>query len=224
MKTFDCYYKDYDAWYTTKMGAFVDNVESEAAFALLAPQCGQYILDAGCGTGNFSYKLANMGCNVVGIDVSDKMLGEAQAKSSLTHTAPTFKAMDCCCLSFPDNTFDSVISMSAFEFFEKPDVAAAEMMRVLKPGGILVIGVIQQGGLWQQLYTSEPFKDSVYSYASFKSKDDIISLSKEHFAEYRECLYTPPGLDEEEYSCESELLYKEKNDIGGFVCVKFRKV
>ena len=223
MTTFDNHYKNYDSWYTTKMGAFVDAIESEAAFALLLPQSGQYILDAGCGTGNFSYKLAEMGCNVVGIDVSNKMLGEAQAKSSLAPTAPRFKSMDCCCLSFPDNTFDSVISMSAFEFFEKPDVAVAEMMRVLKPGGTLVIGVIQQGGLWQRLYTSEPFKDSVYSCASFKSKDDIISLGKEHFAEYRECLYTPPGLDEEEYSHKSELLHKEKSNIGGFVCVKFQK-
>jgi len=221
--TFDSYYKDYDAWYTTKLGAFVDTVESEAAFALLKPKNGQHILDIGCGTGNFSYKLADMGCIVTGIDVSEKMLNEAKAKTCNAVVVPIFETMDCCDLSFPDSSFDSIISMSAFEFVDKPAVAFAEMIRVLNPGGTLVIGIIQQGGSWQQLYTSAAFKDSVYSYAAFKSKEDLIALGEKYFAEYRECLYTPPGLDADDYNRETEAAYREKTDIGGFVCVKFKK-
>ncbi|HLV09456.1 MAG TPA: hypothetical protein VKY40_04540, partial [Halanaerobiales bacterium] len=54
--------QDYDEWYETRAGALIDQLETELVFRLLKPSRGEKILDAGCGTGNFSIKLAKKGC------------------------------------------------------------------------------------------------------------------------------------------------------------------
>ncbi|NLB54072.1 MAG: hypothetical protein GX808_14200 [Syntrophomonadaceae bacterium] len=41
---------NYDDWYTTEIGGFIDQVESNSALALFAPRSGMEVLDAGCGT------------------------------------------------------------------------------------------------------------------------------------------------------------------------------
>ena len=64
MAVFDKKADDYDRWYESKLGKFVDKVETELAFSLLNPFPNE-ILDMGCGTGNFSIKLAEKGCKVL---------------------------------------------------------------------------------------------------------------------------------------------------------------
>ncbi|MGB4131105.1 MAG: methyltransferase domain-containing protein, partial [Tepidanaerobacteraceae bacterium] len=68
MSIFDPEAKTYDIWYDTKMGAFADMVQTKLAFELFEPKKGMHVLDVGCGTGNFSIKLAKMGLKVTGID------------------------------------------------------------------------------------------------------------------------------------------------------------
>ena len=80
MQIFDEGAATYDGWYRTKLGQFVDAVETRLAFDLLKPKEGQKVLDGGCGTGNFSIKLASLGCVVTGIDVSTEMLNVARTK------------------------------------------------------------------------------------------------------------------------------------------------
>ena len=48
---------------------------------LLSPEAGETYLDIGCGTGNYTVRLAEKGYQFYGIDPSDKMLGEAKSKS-----------------------------------------------------------------------------------------------------------------------------------------------
>lgn len=79
----------YDGWYDTKLGRFVDVVETRLAFDLLKPENEQRILDAGCGTGNFTLKLAHIGCVVTGIDVSAEMLNVARNKARSLALEPT---------------------------------------------------------------------------------------------------------------------------------------
>lgn len=71
---------EYDAWYDTELGNFVDEVETELAFSLFTPEPESKVLDVGCGTGNFSIKLARKGLEVVGVDVSHPMIEKARKR------------------------------------------------------------------------------------------------------------------------------------------------
>ena len=64
MTFFDEIVDRYDNWYQSPLGRFADDVETRLAFDLFKPLKGMKILDAGCGTGNFSIKLAEAGAFV----------------------------------------------------------------------------------------------------------------------------------------------------------------
>lgn len=135
---------EYDSWYETKMGSFIDEVETKAAFDLFQPQSEEKILDIGCGTGNFSIKLAKRGCKVVGIDISQAMLEEARKKTKKNNLDINFQKGNALNLDFADNSFDSVFSMTAIEFIEDLEKAFKEMKRVVKPGGKIMLGTIRK--------------------------------------------------------------------------------
>ena len=212
---------DYDQWYTTKMGRFVDDIETACAFELFMPQQDQKILDVGCGTGNFSIKLAEKGAIVTGIDVSEEMLSIARAK---TGGLPiTYKNMDLYQLEFEDNTFDAVFSMAAFEFVEFPERALGELFRVLKPGGKLMVGTIHLDSSWGRLYTSDYFqKETVFKHAAFKTLEEMAAYAPERLKQIKECLFLPPDTPEEHISLESEKKFSV-NNRGGFICLLWEK-
>ncbi|MBD2445913.1 methyltransferase domain-containing protein [Nostoc sp. FACHB-152] len=98
------------------------------------------VLDVACGTGEFERLLLqkNSTQQVTGIDISEKMLSIAQEKC-LSYPNVSFKIGSASALPCATNTFDIIVSASAFHYFEDPDTALAEMKRVLKPDGQLVI-------------------------------------------------------------------------------------
>lgn len=217
---FDKFSKDYDAWYKTTMGSFVDKEESNALLSLLTKKPKAKVLDIGCGTGNFTYKLHKLDYQVTGIDISKEMLHIAEQKNT-TYNIP-FHLMNGESLAFDDHTFDAIISVTAFEFMPYPQAIYEEMKRVVKPDGQIIIGTIQQGGSWEQLYTSDICKGTAYESATFKTLEDIVNLDKNHFVEAKECLFLPPTLNEDQYTDTINKEYKSKNVKGGFICVKFQ--
>lgn len=220
---FNHFYQDYDSWYDTPVGKFFDEVEYEALQQLIEIYPGAKVLEVGCGTGLYSLKITWLGAHLTGIDIAPNMLDQAKAKFQANHLEADFQIMNARSLSFADNSFDRVFSMAAFEFIEDIQAAYNEMYRVTKPGGIIVIGTIQKGSAWQELYTSEIFKDSAFAYANFKTAEYLIALDPKSYHKHQECLFTPPGLDEVEYSHDNELRYQEQGLKGGFVCVQFIK-
>ncbi len=96
------------------------------------------ILDAGTGAGFFAVLLAQDGHNVTGIDMSSDMLHEAKKNMMAAGCRAEFLRMSAQELSFPDDTFDVVISRNLT--WTLPDVMEAyrEWKRVLKPGGMLL--------------------------------------------------------------------------------------
>ena len=100
---------------------------------------GQRILDVGVGTG-FSLPLYPRHAHVVGVDLSSKMLWEAQKKvlhERLRHVA--LMEMDASHLAFPDSTFDVVIAAFVISVVPDPLQVLAEIKRVSKPEGQIVI-------------------------------------------------------------------------------------
>ena len=96
------------------------------------------ILDIGCGPGFFSIVLAEEGFAVTAIDLTSAMLQEAQMNAGLLAHKICFMEMNAEELSFPDHSFDAIVSRNLTWNLPHPERAYAEWNRVLKPGGILL--------------------------------------------------------------------------------------
>ncbi|MDY7005589.1 MAG: methyltransferase domain-containing protein [Cyanobacteriota bacterium] len=97
------------------------------------------VLDVGCGIGGSTRILAkDYGFDVTGITISPKQVQRAQELTPEEVDAK-FQVDDALALSFPDNSFDVVWSIEAGPHMPDKAKYAEEMMRVLKPGGILVV-------------------------------------------------------------------------------------
>ncbi len=100
---------------------------------------GTTLLDVGCGIGGSTRILAKeYGFQATGITISPKQVQRATELTPEDVTAK-FQVDDALNLSFPDNSFDVVWSIEAGPHMPDKAKYAAEMMRVLKPGGILVV-------------------------------------------------------------------------------------
>lgn len=98
------------------------------------------VLDLACGTGEFGRLLLQDHPNqqIFGIDISAEMLTIAQRKLQ-SYSAVTFQQGSATAIPSADECFDVVVCASSFHYFEYPLDALAEMRRVLKPGGKVVI-------------------------------------------------------------------------------------
>ena len=100
---------------------------------------GTTVLDVGCGIGGSSRILAKeYEFEVTGVTISPKQVQRATELTSQGVTAK-FQVDDALALSFPDNSFDVVWSIEAGPHMPDKAKYGSEMMRVLKPGGILVV-------------------------------------------------------------------------------------
>lgn len=109
------------------------------AVQALAPIPGEHVLDIGTGTGLAARFIASKGVQVTGIDVADGMIDAARGLSG--HLVPNirFDVADAEELPFEDSSVDAVISTYGVIFAGDPNRAAAEIERVLKPGGRMVL-------------------------------------------------------------------------------------
>lgn len=96
------------------------------------------ILDVGTGAGFFAAILSSLGHDVIGVDMSSKMLGEADKNLRELKLPAEFRRMNAQALDFPDETFDAVVTRNLT--WTLPDVKTAyrEWYRVLKVGGVLM--------------------------------------------------------------------------------------
>jgi len=221
---FDPIANEYDLWYEKPLGKFVDEVETKLALELFQPKPGMYVLDVGCGTGNFSIKLAKLGVKVVGIDISEEMLKIAREKAKRLSLQIEFVKMNIYSLQFPSDHFDGVFSMATFEFIREPKKAFEEMMRVLKPSGHLLIGTINKDSPWGELYEERAKQDptSVFRHASFKTEKDLEELDPKNLVKIAQCVFIPPNASEEQLNWDEEKRLS-KTQRGGFIVALWRK-
>ena len=105
------------------------------------------ILEAGCGTGQMSIALSRYGRQVYGIDLSKGSLIEAKKfiSSNNIKSVHLFR-MNIFKLFFEENTFDIVISNGVLHHTYNPKLAFSKLVKVLKPEGIIVIGLYHKYG------------------------------------------------------------------------------
>ncbi len=107
-------------------------------------QATDRVLDVATGTGVVVRAIAakhRPAGGILGVDLSDGMLATAREKASTAGFPIEFLKTDAEALALPDKSFDVVLSLFGLMHFPHPDAAVAQMFRVLKPGGRVVIGV-----------------------------------------------------------------------------------
>ena len=98
---------------------------------------GQSVLDVGCGTGVAAITAARIGARVRGVDLTPELLERARENARIANVEIDFREGDAEALPFDDSAFDVVLSHYGHMFAPRPDVAIAEMLRVLKSGGTI---------------------------------------------------------------------------------------
>jgi ubiquinone/menaquinone biosynthesis C-methylase UbiE len=111
----------------------------EHAVVRLNPQPGERILDLATGTGWTSRSLARRGAEVVGVDIAADLLTAAREFAAHEQLPIDYRLGDAEALPFETGSFDAVISTYGVMFAGRPDAAAAEIARVVRPGGRVVL-------------------------------------------------------------------------------------
>lgn len=102
-------------------------------------EAGSNIADIGCGDGYGSYKLNQAGFQVVGVDISPKMIEKAK---EVEEQGLSFTVGDLAHLPFERDSLDGVVAINSIEWTEQPKQALQEIKRAIKPGGYLCLGLL----------------------------------------------------------------------------------
>ena len=159
----------YEAWYETPLGAFVIAEEEKALRALLPP--GESLLEVGAGTGLWLKRLPY--ARKVGLEPSLAMLQVGRRRvPEATWVEGRAEA-----LPFPGQSFDVVLLFTVLEFVEDVEKALVEARRVLKPGGSLLVGILEALSPWAALYRRLGEKRVLpWAQARFLTREDLKDL------------------------------------------------
>jgi SAM-dependent methyltransferase len=102
-------------------------------------RAGERVLDVATGSGNAALAAARSGCEVTGIDYVPELLERGRARAAAEGLAVTFAEGDAEDLPFPDASFDAVLSCVGVMFTPDQERAAAELLRVCRPGGTIAL-------------------------------------------------------------------------------------
>ncbi len=173
---FDEWPEKYDRWFESPIGSLVRKYESKLILDFLQPTPGEMILDAGCGTGVFTRDIVSSASRVVGFDISFPMLVRAKDKFREYPFHPLLG--DVLALAFRSESFDKVVSITALEFVDDAKGAIAELFRVTRRGGVVVVATLNSRGPWAERRKEEAKKGhAIFSKAVLRSPEELLSLS-----------------------------------------------
>src|SRR5262249_21209703 len=125
--------------------------DAERFFQRLGVTPGTRLLDVGCGAGQLALIAARAGAQVIGCDISTNWLEKARARAASEGLDITFEE-GAESLSYEDAQFDAVISLLGAMFAPRPDLVAAELTRVCRPGGLIAMANWTPGGFVGQMF------------------------------------------------------------------------
>lgn len=117
-------------------------------------KAGTRVLDVACGTGNLSIPAAKAGAIVTGVDIATNLLEQARARAKREGVNVQFDEGDAEQLPYPDASFDLVVSQFGAMFAPRPERVAAELTRVCRSGGQIVMANWTPRGFIGQMFKS----------------------------------------------------------------------
>lgn len=133
------------------IAATIEDV-SEVAVAASGVASGEVLLDVATGNGNAALVAARRGARVTGIDFTAHLLDVARRRARQEDLEIDFEEGDAEQLAYPDNEFDKVVSVFGAMFVLDQERAAAELLRVCRPGGTIVVTAWTPEGLNGQMF------------------------------------------------------------------------
>jgi SAM-dependent methyltransferase len=141
-------------WMSGDYGHFAKYLEPGALEFLsrIPTEPGMRILDVACGAGQISIPSARAGAKVTGIDIAPNLIEQARARAQAENLDAHFDEGDAEMLPYEDRSFDIVISLIGAMFAPRPELVAAELKRVCRPGGKIIMGNWTPSGFVGQMF------------------------------------------------------------------------
>lgn len=220
-KIFDVWPEQYDSWFTTPVGSLVKKFERELIMSLLEPERGEAILDAGCGTGVFTSDILESGARVVGLDESLPMLERAGQK--LTGLPFQMVLGDMLHLPFPQESFNKAVSITALEFISPAEHSVAELFRVTRKRGIIVVATLNSLSPWASRRVAQAKeKRTIFQKAIFRSPEELRSLASAPCV-VRTAIHFEKNDDPERAVRMEQEGYRKNLNTGAFVAARWIK-
>ena len=128
-------------WIAGDFGVIARSIEDGGAEFVerLDLRRGIKVLDVACGTGNLAIPAAKKGAEVTGIDIAPNLIEQAIQRAAAEGVNADFEVGDAEALPYPDESYDVVMTMFGAMFAPRPDVTAAELVRVCRTGGTIAM-------------------------------------------------------------------------------------
>ncbi|MFP3908171.1 MAG: class I SAM-dependent methyltransferase [Acidimicrobiales bacterium] len=182
----------YDQWFDGPWGRYAFTVEAAAVTKSTRGIGARRTLDTGCGTGRFTTVLAATSAATFGSDPDPDMLEVARARVGDRIACAPVEA-----LPFPDGTFDLTAAITVLEFVADPAAATAELARVTRDGGRIIIGALNPRSPWG-LANRRRLRSGLWCQARFLTRRELRQLAAPgDTITLRSSLYAPgvlPGL------------------------------
>lgn len=118
----------------------------------LAIPPGTRMLDVGCGAGQIAIPAARGGVHVTGVDIAANSIAQARDRARAENIEVKFEEGDAEMLRFENGTFDLVVSLIGAMFAPRPECVAAELTRVCRSGGRIVMANWTSEGFVGQMF------------------------------------------------------------------------
>lgn len=162
----------YDTWYKNRKGARFDWLEKRTVRGLMKNiQPFGSLLEFGSGTGWWSQFFGDLGFQVTGIECAAAMIERARKKKI---PGVRFKKADALNTGFADGSFFITAAITAMEFSRDPGEMVREMARITRPGGYMILGVLNRDAPINQARTKK--KNSLFATARFFNRGELLSL------------------------------------------------
>ena len=141
-------------WMAGDYGHFAQYLEP-GALEFLARHpfpAGTRLLDVACGAGQIALPLTRAGVNVTGVDLAANLVEQARRRAAEAGLTIQFDEGDAEDLPYPAESFDVVVSLIGAMFAPRPERVAAELVRVCKRGGRIIMGNWTPAGFIGQMF------------------------------------------------------------------------